>query len=276
MPQADQPTTNDNLQYHTHTGDGDLAPLCLIVGAPGRADMIAERFLTGSKRFSNDHRGLVSQTGYYNGLRVSVTTSGMGGASMGIVLPEAVRSGARLFIRVGSCGSLIQKSKPGECIIVNSAIRYDGASNNWAPPEYPAEATVSVVAALLKAASEVAPGAYHLGNECTTDCFYAGQGRPDIWGELSDWARERHERVMKSGAACYSMEAASLFVWCSAVGRGIPAGAINTIFANRLTNEWSVVGEEQAAKIALEALVLLSSDSGILDTMSQNQVPYSV
>jgi len=276
MPKADRPTTNDNLQYHTHTGDGDLAPLCLIVGAPGRADMIAEKFLTDSKRFSNDHRGLVSQTGYYNGLRISVTTSGMGGASMGIVLPEAVRSGARLFIRVGSCGSLIQKSKPGECIIVNSAIRYDGASDNWAPPDYPAEASVPVVTALLKAASEVAPSSYHLGNECTTDCFYAGQGRPDIWGELSDRMRERHERVMQSGAACYSMEAASLFVWCSAVGHGIPAGAINTIFANRHTNEWAVVGEEQAAKIALEALSLLSNDFNMQATVSRIQVPYAV
>jgi uridine phosphorylase len=274
MPQADRPTTNNNLQYHTHTGDGDIAPLCLIVGAPGRADMIAERFFTDSKRFSNDYRGLVSQTGYYKGLRVSVVTSGMGGASMGIVLPEAVRSGARLFIRVGSCGSLIEKSKPGECIIVDSAIRYDGASNNWAPPGYPADADGRVVWALRKAASEVAPNAYYLGEECTTDCFYAGQGRPDIWGELPDWMRERHEWVMQSGSACYSMEAASLFVWCSAVGQGIPAGVINTIFANRHTNEWGVVGEERAAEIALKALVLLSTDFNTQSAMSRIQVPY--
>src|SRR6187399_2900516 len=120
-----------SLEYHTHTGPGDLAALCLIVGAPGRADMIASKYLRKAKRFSNDHRGLVSYTGKYKGTEVSVTTSGMGGPSMGIVLPEAVRSGARIFIRVGSCGSLIRASKIGDVIIPTAAIRYDRTALDW-------------------------------------------------------------------------------------------------------------------------------------------------
>ena len=111
MPQrADRPTSDRGVQYHTHTGPNDLAALCLIVGAPGRADMIAAKYLQNARRFSNDTRGLVSHTGKYRDVEVSVTTSGMGGPSMGIVLPEAVRSGARIFIRVGSCGSLIREA----------------------------------------------------------------------------------------------------------------------------------------------------------------------
>src|SRR4051812_42513272 len=104
MSNADQPRSKGTLQYHTHTSEGDLSALCLIVGAPGRALMIAENYLDRPRRFSNEHRGLTSYTGEYKGVEISVTTSGMGGPSMGIVLPEAVRSGARLFIRVGTCG----------------------------------------------------------------------------------------------------------------------------------------------------------------------------
>ncbi len=274
MRNADKPTTATNLQYHTHTGDGDVAPLCLIVGAPGRADMIGDKFFEDSKRFSNDHRGLVTRTGRYKGVLVSVTTSGMGGASMGIVLPEAVRSGARLFIRVGSCGSLIKESRIGDPIIVDSAIRHDGASNNWADPDYPAVANERVVKALSAAAEYLRTGDYYIGEECTTDCFYAGQGRPDIWGEVSERMRQRHEQVMNSGAVCYSMEAATLFVWCSVVGQGMPAGAINTIFANRHTNEFGTMGEGQAAKIALEALVLLSEDPDMQSALRM-EVPYA-
>jgi uridine phosphorylase len=236
--------------------------------------MIGDKFIENSQRFSNDHRGLVTRTGHYKGVRVSVTTSGMGGASMGIVLPEAVRSGARLFIRVGSCGSLIETSKIGESIIVDSAMRHDGASNNWAEPDYPAIANERVVLALSAAADYLGVDHYYIGQECTTDCFYAGQGRPDIWGDVSDRMRTRHEQVMSSGAVCYSMEAASLFVWCSVVGRGMPAGAINTIFANRHTNEFGTMGEEQAARIALEALVLLSGDPD-MQTALRMQVPYA-
>ncbi|MBI5531012.1 MAG: nucleoside phosphorylase [Candidatus Doudnabacteria bacterium] len=270
---ADQPRTAHYEQYHTHTSDGDLSYFCLIVGASGRADMIAEKFLTKSKRFSNDHRGLVSHTGYYGNTRVSVTTSGMGGASTGIVLPEAVRSGARLFIRVGSCGSLIEESHIGDVIIPTCAIRYDGASNNWAPPEFPAVADWRVVSALTAAAEKECPSDFHLGPECTTDCFYDGQGRPDIWGTLSERMLKRHQEVMDLGAACYSMEAASLFVWCMAKGRGLPCGAINAVFANRHSNEWGVEGEERAAKIALDALVILSSDPSILADISRHPLP---
>lgn len=274
MNNANRPTTANNLQYHTHTGNGDVAPLCLIVGAPGRADMIGDKFLENSKRFSNDDRGLVTRTGYYRGVRVSVTTSGMGGASMGIVLPEAVRSGARLFIRVGSCGSLIESSKIGEPIIVDSAMRHDGASDNWAEPDVPAVADKRVVHALSLAAEYLETGQFYVGKECTTDCFYAGQGRPDIWGEVTERMRQRHQDVMNSGAVCYSMEAASLFVWCSVVGRGMPAGAINTIFANRHTNEFGTIGEELAARIALEALVLLSEHPDMQSALRM-EIPYS-
>src|SRR6185312_5899006 len=155
-----------------------------------------------SRRFSNDARGLVSHTGKYRDIDISVTTSGMGGPSMGIVLPEAVQSGARIFIRVGSCGSLVRESKIGDVIIPTAAIRFDRTADDWAPPEYPALADWRVVSALHRAAQAKAPG-------------------------------------------------------------GLPAGAINAVFANRHTNEWGIAGEELAAEIALEALVSLSEEASL-------------
>jgi uridine phosphorylase len=271
VAQADKPRA-DTLQYHTHTGDGDLSALCLIVGAPGRAGMIARKYLANAKEFSNAHRGLMSYTGNYKGVSVSVTTSGMGAPSTGIVLPEAAQSGARIFIRVGSCGSLIPHSKPGEVIIPTAAIRFDGSSDDWAPKEYPAFASWQVINALHQAASKLAPGRFHTGVECTTSDFYGGQGRPNLFGTVSPKMQARHEEVLRLGAACYSMEASALFVWCATEGRGMPAGAINAIFANRHTNEWSVAGEELAAEIALEALLLLNQDPTLAAYVSR-QLP---
>ena len=273
MQKADRPRA-EQLQYHTHTGKNDLSPLCLIVGAPGRADMIAAKYLKKAKRFANEHRGLVSHTGTYRGVSVSVTTSGMGGPSIGIVLPEAVRSGARIFIRVGSCGSLIPNSKPGEVIIPTAAIRYDGTADVWAPPEYPAYASWQVVRALQQSAAKLAPRKFHLGVECTTSDFYTGQGRPNLFNDVPDRMLKRHEEVLRLGAACYSMEAATLFVWCATEGGGLPAGAVNAIFANRHTNEWAVAGEELAAKVALEALLLLRADETLASFLSRELPRY--
>jgi len=263
------------VSYHTHTGPHDLAAMCLIVGAPGRADMIAAKYLTGSRRFSNDARGLVSHTGNYRDIEISVTTSGMGGPSMGIVLPEAVQSGARIFIRVGSCGSLVRESKIGDVIIPTAAIRFDRTADDWAPPEYPALADWRVVSALHRAAQAKAPGRFHAGVECTTSDFYTGQGRPNLFGIVPDRMHARHQEVLRLGAACYSMEAAGLFVWCATEGGGLPAGAINAVFANRHTNEWGIAGEELAAEIALEALVSLSEEASLAPYRSRELPKYA-
>lgn len=275
MKRADSPKASGGVEYHTHTGRNDLAALCLIVGAPGRADMIAAKYLKGAKRFSNDARGLVSHTGNYRGTEISVTTSGMGGPSMGIVLPEAVRSGARIFIRVGSCGSLIAKSKVGDLIIPTAAIRFDRTANDWAPPEYPAAADWRVVSALHRAAETKAAGRFHSGVECTTSDFYGGQGRPNLFGEIPPHLQARHQEVLRLRAACYSMEAADLFVWCATEGGGLPAGAINAVFANRHTNQWGVEGEELAAEVALEALVALAGDAHLAPYVSRKLPQYA-
>lgn len=275
MNRADKPAALGGVQYHTRTGPRDLAALCLIVGAPGRADMIARKYLPASRRFANDARGLVSHTGKYRDIEISVTTSGMGGPSMGIVLPEAVRSGARVFIRVGSCGSLIRESKIGDVIIPTAAIRFDRTADDWAPPEYPAAADWRVVGALQRAAQAKAPGHFHLGVECTTSDFYTGQGRPNLFGAVPDRMHARHQEVLRLGSACYSMEAAPLFVWCATEGGGLPAGAINAVFANRHTNEWGTEGEELAAEIALDALVSLSAEASLVPYLSRERPKYA-
>lgn len=271
---ADQPMAKGGSeQYHLHTQSGDLSALCLIVGAPGRAEMIGERFLTDARRIENKHRGFVSVTGEYQEVRVSVTTSGMGGSSIGIVLPEAVRSGARIFIRVGSCGSLIQQSEPGDPIIVTAAARYDGASECWVPMQYPAFADWRVVAALNRAAKRSGQR-YFMGVEATTACFNEGQARPNLFGEVSPEDEARHQMLLRLRVACYSMEAASLFVWCATSGGGLPAGAINAIFANRITNAWETVGEELASEIALNALVDLARDPSLRGFLNRSQPCY--
>jgi uridine phosphorylase len=85
----------------------------------------------------------------------------------------------------------------------------------------------------------------------------------------------RHKEVLRLGAACYSMEAADLFVWCATEGGGLPAGAINAVFANRHTNEWGMAGEELAAEIALDALVSLSEEASLAPYRSRELPNYA-
>ncbi|HTK05038.1 MAG TPA: uridine phosphorylase, partial [Candidatus Eisenbacteria bacterium] len=161
----------------------------------------------------------------------------------------------RAFIRVGSCGALRADVRTGDVVICSAAVRLDGASLNWAPIEWPAAADWRVTHALAEAAKAQGTPA-HPGIGVTTDCFNEGQARPDLSGYVPKRIKARHKELVRRGALFYAMEEAALFVWCSTHG-GIPCGAINAVFANRITGEFKPSGEEAAARIALMAFALL-------------------
>jgi len=252
---ADRPAAKGGRTYHLQTKPGSLSELCLLVGSPERATMIAKKFFVGA-RCVGDHRGLKSFTGHYEGMRMSVVTTGMGSASCGIVLPEAVESGARIFIRVGSCGAIQPQVEVGHAVICTGAVRLDGASDNWAPVGYPAVADYRVVTALVQAAEDDHLP-YHVGIGATTTCFREGQARPDIHGYIPPRLQAQHEELIHRGVLFYSMEESTLFVWCTTHGKGLMAGAVDAVYANRVTNDFNVIGDEDAARIAVNALLIL-------------------
>ncbi len=254
---ANKPIMPDGRTYHLQTREGDLANHCLLVGSPERAEMIAETFFKKS-RLVGDHRGLKSFTGNVNDVPMSVVTTGMGSATTGIVLPEAVYSGAKRLIRVGSCSTLWPEPRPGDSAICTAAVRLDGASENWAPIQYPAVADFRVVSALVQAA-QLLHLPHHIGIGATTTCFNEGQARPDLNGYLSPRSQAMHDELVQRGVLFYSMEEATLFVWCTTHNKDIWAGAIDAIYGNRHTNELEVRGEEEAAQIAIKAFLILQA-----------------
>ena len=252
---ANNPIGSDGRTYHLQTRAGDIAPNCLLVGSPERAEMIASQFFSHAK-LVGDHRGLQSFTGKVAGTLMSVVTTGMGSASTAITVPEAVYSGAKRLVRVGSCSTLWPTPKPGDSAICTAAVRLDGASENWAPIEYPAVADYRVVSALVEAA-QILELPHHVGIGATTTCFNEGQARPDINNYLPPRLQAMHDELTARGVLFYSMEEATLFVWCTTHCRDVWAGAIDAIYGIRPTGEFEVRGEEQAARIAIEALMIL-------------------
>ena len=84
----------------------DVSELVLMPGDPLRAKYIAENFLEDVK-LVNTVRNMFGYTGYYNGVRISVFSSGMGIPSMGIYAYELIKFyGVKKIIRIGTCGSL--------------------------------------------------------------------------------------------------------------------------------------------------------------------------
>lgn len=198
------------LQHHIHLKEGDVGEYVLLPGDPGRAEVIARHFDDAKHIATN--REYVTYTGYLDGVKVSVTSTGIGCPSSAIAMEELVRVGAKTFIRVGTSGSIQPGTKSGELAIVSAAIRDEGTSLHYMPADFPAVAHYEVVQALRKAATD--KGLVHrVGISQSKDSFY-GEVEPEHSG-VTQRLLDRWKAWEIGGAICSEMEASTLFVVAS-------------------------------------------------------------
>ncbi|MGL5724251.1 nucleoside phosphorylase, partial [Cetobacterium sp.] len=177
-----------------------------LPGDPKRCEKIAS-YLENAEKIA-DLREYTTYTGYLNGVKVSVTSTGIGGPSAAIALQELVDAGADTFIRLGTCGGMDLKVEGGDLIVATGAVRMEGTSKEYAPIEFPAVANYEIVNALVEAANEK-KAKFHVGVVQCKDSFY-GQHEPEnmpisyeLLGKWKAW--------MQMGCLGSEMESAALF-----------------------------------------------------------------
>ena len=189
-----------------------------------------------------------------NGVKVSVTSTGIGGPSAAIALEELVKVGAKYFIRVGTCGGMDLDVKSGDLVIATGAIRMEGTSKEYAPIEFPAVANYDIVTALINGAKNLNLP-YHVGVVECKDSFY-GQHSPEKM-PVSYELMNKWEAWLKLGCLASEMESAALFTVASYLR--VKVGSIFLVVANqereRQGLENPVVHDtETAIKAAIEAI----------------------
>lgn len=106
----------------------ELAERVLLPGDPHRALAVAQEMLEGPKIF-NHARGLWGYTGVApDGELMSVQATGMGGPSAAIVIEELIGMGARVLVRIGTCGAFNTDLELGELVTATRVLSGDGAS----------------------------------------------------------------------------------------------------------------------------------------------------
>lgn len=242
-------------QYHIGLKEGDVGKYVILPGDPKRCKKIAEYF--DDAKLVADRREFTTYTGYLNGVKVSVTSTGIGGSSASIALEELVNVGAENFIRVGTCGGMDIDVKGGDIVIATGAIRMEGTSKEYAPIEFPAVANLDITNALVKSAKNLGFN-YHTGVVQCKDSFY-GQHNPDKmpvnYELLNKW-----EAWKKMGCLASEMESAALFI----VGSFLKV-KVGSVFLTVANQEREKLGLEnpvehdtdKAIKTAIEAIKIL-------------------
>ena len=200
-------TEGSGRQYHTGVGPEDIGKYVIMPGDPKRCAKIAE-YLDHAKPVA-DSREFTTYTGTLEGVKVSVTSTGIGGPSAAIALEELVKCGAHTFIRVGTCGGMQENVMGGDLVIANGAVRMEGTSREYAPIEYPAVADFTVTNALVKAA-ELQKSPYHVGVVQCKDSFF-GQHEPEVM-PVSFELENKWKAWLRMVCLASEMESAALFI----------------------------------------------------------------
>ena len=254
-------TEGSGKQYHTDIGPEDIGKYVILPGDPKRCKKIAEHF--ENAKLVADSREYTTYTGTLDGVKVSVTSTGIGGPSAAIAIEELSKSGADTFIRVGTCGGMQVDVKGGDIVIANGAIRMEGTSKEYAPIEYPAVPDVDVMNALIQSAKNQKIN-YHIGVVQCKDSFF-GQHEPEVM-PVSYELENKWQAWLKMGALASEMESAALCIAGSFLR--VRVGSCFLVVANQerakmgLENT-QVHDTELAIKTAVEALrILIQQDKG--------------
>jgi len=244
-------------QFHIPLSKGDVGKYCILPGDPGRCEKIAKMLDNSSHLIQNREYNVYNGT--LLGRAVTVCSTGIGGPSTAIAVEELVACGAEVLIRVGTSGGISLDVKSGDVVVASGAVRQDGTSHEYAPPEFPAVPDAKVLMALMRAADKLGYSC-HTGVVQSKDSFY-GQHSPKRM-PTSSALLEKWEAWKRLGVLASEMEASTLFTVGASLG--VKTGAVFHVIWNQEradagldTAADEAHDTEKAIRVAVEAIRIL-------------------
>ena len=265
IPASELIVNEDGSIFHLHLLPEQISDIVMLVGDPGRVDMIASYF--DSVECDVSSREFKTITGTYKGRRMTALSTGIGTDNIDIVVTEldalanvdlATRQEKDEFkqltlLRLGTSGALQEDIKVGERVFARSSVGFDGLLNYYAGrndvcdlaiekafvehtgwnPQLPAPYFIDADASLFEHFKDVT----REGITIAAPGFYGPQGR---WVRLQPQDIHLNEKVESfryEGRRITNFEMESSALAGLAALMGHRAGTICTIIAQRIAQD---------------------------------------
>ena len=144
FPESELPINSDGSIFHLHIRPEHLADKVILVGDPGRVDLVASHF--ENKECEISSREFHTITGTYKGKRVTALSTGIGCDNIDIVVneldalanidlstrTELPEHRTLTLVRIGTCGGLQPETPIGSFVASVKSIGFDGLLNYYA------------------------------------------------------------------------------------------------------------------------------------------------
>ncbi|KKQ89646.1 MAG: Purine or other phosphorylase family 1 [Candidatus Curtissbacteria bacterium GW2011_GWC2_38_9] len=226
----------------------------ILPGDPSRIDRVA-RYVKDFKEISFNREFRIANAKYKK-MPISLVSTGIGCPSAAIAVEELSKIGARIVIRLGTCGGLLSEMESGNIVIPTSTICLDGTTREYQPDIKKVNADLQVIKTLEASAKNINIK-YFKGLNRTHDAFYESE--------------KNFIKISKIGFISSEMECSAVFLVSKL--RGLKAGAIlvvktpeppelvkkNPEAIYKLTDDKKAEkGVDNAIRIVLESLLKLS------------------
>jgi uridine phosphorylase len=247
---------------------GDVAPYVLLADNKASVRAFAEQWNEVSEKA--DHYEYLVLTGNFEGQAVSACSTGIGATSASTAIEELANLGAQTLLSVGVTTPLMDELVVGEWVVATGAVRWDGTSQDYVRPEYPAMAHFEMVMAGIRALENLGQP-YQVGVVGSLASRGPAQGE----GQRRFLARNQQrklEGLYDAGVLGECGEAATLFVQSSIYG--LRAGVMHLNGWDRDNARWDQELGSKAVAGGLEAIkVLMEWDRSKADQGVEYIVP---
>jgi uridine phosphorylase len=208
FPPSELIINEDGSIFHLHIKPEQLADKVILVGDPGRVDMVASFFDEDSIECRVESREFRTVTGTYKGKRISCISTGIGTDNIDIVVNEldalanidfATRTEksehrSLELVRIGTCGGMQADIPLGSFLVSEKSIGFDGVLAFYAGRDEvselgfeealmkhlkwnPKAASPYVVSANKELVERIAQEDMYRGCTISANGFYGPQGR---------------------------------------------------------------------------------------------------
>ena len=262
IPASELIINEDGTIFHLHLFPEQIADIVMLVGDPGRVEMVASFFDTRECEVSN--REFKTITGTYKGKRMTVLSTGIGIGNIDICVTEldalanidfATRQVKDTFrqltlVRLGTSGALQPDVKVGEAVFSRTSVGFDGLLNYYAGRNEVCDLEIEKAFIKHTGWNELLPKPYFIdadpslgelfkdvtreGITIAAPGFYAPQGR---WVRLQPQDLKLNEKIESfdfNGRKITNFEMESSALSGMAALMGHKAATICTIIAQRI------------------------------------------
>ena len=242
-----------NQTLYMKATQNDIADYVIFSGDPWRVDVL-KNYLENVKNIGF-YREFNTYTGTYKGLKITVTSTGIGAPSAAIAMEEMYDCGMKVAIRMGTVMAL-KDDMLGDYVIPSGSIRMEKTSSTYVDEGYPAVADFDLVSSVTKTFRAHGKRVEN-GINATMDGYYSQMKTSKLAKQRGTDFDQIFDQLTKNNVTGIDMESSLMLVLGRLMNVKTAVITLVTVLKNlkeKLEDDVRIKKEDELCRLTLEAI----------------------